>query len=239
MLKVSPQFDVNNQTPAEQWNKKSRLANRVKATDIFKIDPKKPEAHRERRTLGVIHNLKFHGEETRKEKVCSYKQLSRSKVQHCTTKVKGLHQKKQLFRKEQGMMLDLFSSESIHSSNQNVMTDEISVFRPGLTSTPCTKNTEAQNTTKTNCNLDVLIPDPSPNVFRWCEGVSKIWPDEYQSVRNTVAEKHTSTGTQSHNTDSTKSNKEEAVEDKSLSILALATPMHNGDYVMPYSKANT
>lgn len=267
LLKVSPQFDINNQTPAEQWSKKPRMAKRVKATDIFKSDPRRPQVQRERRTLGAMHNLKFHGDMT---KICRHrrtmggKHLARSKAEHCVTEVEDPVQKKQPFEGEQETAQS-FSSQYVHGSSQNVMTDDVSgSFRPAFVSTPCAKKSSAscpkdtvlKNTTRPNCNMDVLIPDPSPNVFRWCDNVFGVQSVEHQSIRSTVVEKQLSPlknpDPQSQDVDAMQASFEKLLfeqsdpdhtgsksEDKSISILASNTPTHNGDYVMPYSRAST
>ena len=262
-LKVSPQFDINNQTPAEQWRKKPRQANRVKATDIFKSDPKKPPAHRERKTLGTMQNLKFHGDSLR---ACSLrklpgKHLPRSQAHHCFAEVEDPAQKKQMPEREQKMM-ETFCSDVVDGSSQNMMTEDISIsFRPAFASTPCTKKnitfhaTVHKDTVKSN--LDMLIPDPSPNVFRWCDNVFGVPPIEHQSIRSSPTVRNPSPFENPNprmqgiddmqvsfekllveqrdpsHTDSTRS------ENQSLSVLAFDTPTHNGDYVMPYAREST
>ena len=259
-MKVSPQFDINNQTPVEQWSKKPRQANRVKATDIFKSDPKKPLAHRERKTLGTVHNLKFHGDRSR---TCSFrrfpgKHLPRSKAHHRFPVSEDPAQKKQVLEREQETM-QTFSSDVVHGSSQNMMTEDISVtFRPALASTPCTK----KNVTfclkdivlrdAAQSDMDMLIPDPSPNVFRWCDNVFGVPPIEHQSIRSTATvnpsslkncqdiddmqvsfEKLLVEQRDPSHTDSASS------EDRSLSVLAFNTPTRDGDYIMPYARENT
>ena len=272
LLKISPQFDVHNQTPAEQWSKKPRLTNRVKATDIFKSDPRKPQAQKERRTYGTMQNLKFHGEQTR---ACSHrrvlsKHLSRLKAQHHVTPVEDPpHQKKQPLNRGQEM-LQSFSSEFVQGSSQNVMADDEMVsFRPEFASTPCAekkhstprpkKSTMPRDTAKPNCHLDVCIPDPSPNGFRWCDNVFGVQPIRHQCIRSMVAEKPVSPLKTSdlqpqgidaiqvsfekllveHNDPEHIESATNKVDDKSLSVLASDTLIHNGDYIMPYCRPTT
>ncbi len=253
---------MHNQTAAEHWSKKPRLAKRVKATEIFKSDPRKPQAQGGRKTLGTMQNLKFHGEETR---ICSKrrksgKHLPRSRPQHHSEVKKP----SQSHEREQETT-QLFSSEFVCGSSQNVMTDEVSVsFRPAFVSTPCAKNSSRcpkmdavlkDITTKPNSNLEMLIPDPSPNVFRWCSDAFAVLPVEHQSIRSTTAKEELSPlknpdppsqdvnamqlsfekllveQSNPHHSDTTKSGDE--------SILASETPIHDGEYVMPYYRANT
>lgn len=261
LLKVSPQFDINNQTPVEQWSKKPRQANRVKATDIFKSDPKRPVAHRERKTLGTVQNLKFHSDSS---KTCRLKRLSGkhlpiSKAHHHFPEPENPMKNGQVLENEQGMT-QTFSSDVVHSSTQNKMTEDISVtFRPALASTPCAKKNVTFCLKDTvlgdgvQSNMDMLIPDPSPNVFRWCDNVFGVPPIEHQSIRSTVTvnlsplkscqediddmqvsfEKLLVEQRSPFHSDSTRS------EDRSLSVLAFDTPTRDGDYIMPYARETT
>ena len=207
-----------------------------------------------------MQNLNFNGEDTR---ACSYRRipgrrLSRSKAHHhMTTLEDPPHQKKQPI----GETLQSFSSEFVQGSSQNVMADEELVsFRPELASTPCAekkcstpcpkKSIGLQGTTKPNCHLDTFIPDPSPNVFRWCDNVFGVQPIEHQCVGSTVAKKLISPlKTPPHDIDAMQvsfekllvdhSDTESATNNRSLSVLASDTLMHNGDYVMPYSRPTT
>ena len=253
---------MHNQTPTEQWNKKPRLANKVKATDIFKSNPKKPGVQKERKALGIMQNLKFHGDETIPKKTCSRrkrvdKQLSQSRAQHCLTETED--------PKEQEA-LQSFSSECLHGCSQNTTVGELTAFKPPFYSTPCgKKNAELKDITRPNCCSRKLIPDPSPNVFRWCEDVFDVLPAVHQCVRSTADEKQPSAlkicDPQSHDVDSIQVSFEKLVfeqsppdvadynihadgsgdklVDKSLSVLACDTPTHNGEYIMPYSRTNT
>jgi len=251
-LKVSPQFDLHNQTPAEQWSKKPRATNRIKAADIFKANPKK-----ERKALGTIHNLKFHGEKTR---ICSHrklvdKYLSRSKGGDHMSVPEAVHLKKQPFTREQGT-LQSFSSELVQGSSQNAMDDEMLVsFKPALHSTPCgkedgnscpKKSTGFEDTPRPTCCLGMHMPDPAG----------------HQCIRSIPAEKQPSLPTnrdsyvQSHDISAMQVSFEKllvehsdvnyynsptnkTMDDRSISVLASDTPTRNGDYIMPYSRPTT
>lgn len=270
LLQVSPQFDIHNQTPAAQWSKKRRVASKVKVTDIFKSDPKKLPAQRERKTLGVMQNLKFHGEKTR---ICRQRRkidrhLPRSRVQQHIAEVQDHHQKEELLGREQGTPKS-FYSDVVQDSSQNVMADEALVdLRPLCMSTPCAKSSTScvkgsmnlKDTSKFNTKLDMLIPDPSPNVFRWCDDVFGMTSVKHQSIRSTIAEKQPSPIrildpqsqdidvmqlsfdkmlVEQSNPDHTDSAKSKTTEEKSITVLASDTPTRNGDYVLPYSRAST
>ena len=270
---------MHNQTPAEQWNKKSRITNRVKATDLFKSDLRKPQAQKESKRFGTMQNLNFHGEETR---TCSHrripgKRLSKSKAHHVTAVEDPPHQKKQPIDRRQET-LQSFSSEFVQGSSQNVMADEELVsFRPEFASTPCAekkrstpfpkKSIGLQDFAKPNCHLDAFIPDPSPNIFRWCDNVFGMQPIEHQCVGGTVVEKLISPPNEQPQEMISPPNKQpqeinamqvsfeqllvdhghtehiesatNKVDDKSLSVLASDSLMHNGDYIMPYSRPTT
>ena len=268
VLKVSPQFDVHNQTPAEQWSKKPRATNRIKAADIFKANPKK-----ERKALGAIHNLKFHGEKTR---ICSHrklvdKHLSRSKGGDHMSVPEAVHLKKQPFTREQGT-LQSFSSELVQGSSQNAMDDEMLVsFKPALHSTPCgkedgyscpKKSTGFEDTPRPTCRLGMHMPDPSPNTYRWCDDVFGMQPAGHRYIRSIPAEKQPSlpknrdSHVQSHDIGAMQVSFEKllvehsdpnyynsptnkTMDDRSISVLASDTPTRNGDYVMPYSRHTT
>ena len=217
--------------------------------------------------------VKFHGEDSEETRICSRRTtlgrpLSRSKAQHHVTELEDPpHKKKQSTGREP---LQSFSSEFVHGSSQNVMADDevLVSFRPEFASTPCAKkcstpclkkSMEPQNTAKPNCHLDVFIPDPSPNVFQWCDDVFGV-QSMHQCVRSMVAEKPISPlkspNPQSQDIDAMQVSFEKLlvehsdpeqhiesatnkVDDKSISVLASDTLMYNGDYVMPYSRPIT
>ena len=260
---------MHNQTPAEQWSKKPRATNRVKAADIFKVNPRK-----KRKALGAMHNLKFHGEKTR---ICSHrklgdKHLSRSKGGDHMMVPEAVHLRKQPFTWEQGM-LQSFSSELVQGSSQNVMDDEMLVsFKPGLHSTPCgkrdrlrcpEKSTGFKDTPRPTYHLGMHVPDPSPNTLRWCDDVFGMQPAGHQHARSIPAEKQPSLPTnyvshgESHeiramqvsfekllveHSDPTHGNSptnSKTIDDRSISVLASDTPTRNSDYIMPYSRPTT
>ena len=247
---------MHSQTPVEQWKKKPR---RVKVSDIF-IPKAQTTGIREKRPLKVVQNLKFHGEGTcTSSRSCPstfHSQTGgvsapKSKGQVCTDKVEN--------HVEPPAVEESFSSDLVFSdSQQRPMVDELSVFRPACASTPCAKKVQIQSTSTTHtrpCNLYHMISDPSPNVFRWCDDVFVSKTEKQDMAKISQSKSLTNCQPQTKDVDTLQASMEKLsfeehslpderdekniTEDGSLSVLACDTPIHGGDYVMPYSRVDT
>ena len=268
VLQVSPQFDMHSQTPVEQWKKKPR---RIKVSDILYNNPKSHVTGvREKRPLRVVQNLKFHGEETCHASLkcpvrmsTCHSQIGRISVADLESKgrVSADKLKKQV---EPPLVEESFSSDLVFSSSQQrTMVDELSVFRPARASTPCAKKTLIQTTSTVAhtkpCNLYHMVPDPSPNVFRWCTCDDVFVSAEKHCSRdatNPQFGQSTNYHPQSKDVDQLQSSVEKlsfehnppcgderdeknvTADGDSLSVLACDTPIHDGEYVMPYSRVD-
>jgi len=244
---VSPQFDMRTQTPVEQWKKKPR---RVKVSDIFKNPKTQATGIREKRPLRVVQNLKFHGEETRTSSCGCPGRVGtclsqtggvltpKAKTQGCNSQIE-----KQV---EFPAVEETFSSDIVFSdSQQGPMVDELSVFRPACASTPCAKKVLIQTAHTRPCNLYNMIPDPSPNVFRWCDDLFTSGTEKQNTVNpqsedvDALQASMEKLSFQHSLPDDDERDEKNVTRDGSLSVLACNTPMHDGDYMMPYFRVDS
>jgi len=248
---------MRTQTPVEQWKKKPRW---IKVSDILYNN--QAAGVIEKRPLRVVQNLKFHGEETpTSSRSCPARvgschshtggvSVPKSKV--CTDQIEN--------QIEPPVEDESFSSDMVWSDcQQRPMVDELSVFRPACASTPCAKKVFIQTAHTRPCNLYYAIPDPSPNVFRWCDDVFISGTEKQDRLRTQISQPTFLTKTchpQSKDIEKLQASLEKlsfehslpdddewdeknVTGNGSLSVLACDTPMHDGDYVMPYSRVDT